>query len=153
MIVEGNVRGIRNRVVSLATTAACAAALACSADAPEGASVEPRAPVTTQRLVPKAADVLQRTRSDVLVLDVRTSEEFAAGRLPGATRIHVDALDEAIDDGTLPASAHQPILVYCRSGNRSSRAAEILADRGYTEVFDLVGGLEAWQESGLPIER
>lgn len=134
-------------------TIAGVTALACSADAPDGASVEARAPVSSQLLVPEAADVLRRTRPDVLVLDVRTGEEFEAGHLPGATRIHVDELDEVVDEGRFPAASRQPVLVYCTVGDRSSRAATILAERGYTEVFGLVGGIEAWERAGLPVER
>jgi len=131
-----------------------AATIACSEGvSSDGASVQVRAPVSTQVLVPGAADILRKTRPNTLVLDVRTRKEFEEGHLPGAVRIHVDELDDVVDSGRFPASTSQPVLVYCTTGKRSSRAAEILSDRGYTEVFDLVGGIEAWEREGLPIER
>jgi rhodanese-related sulfurtransferase len=85
--------------------------------------------------------------ADHLLLDVRTPEEFASGHIPGAVNISVDALASRLSE--LPTN--QPIVVYCRSGNRSVTASQILAEAGYTSIYDL-GGIIAWEAAGLPVE-
>ena len=83
------------------------------------------------------------------LLDVRTAAEFAAGHLPGAINIDWQA------DGFLPAvqaalDPSRPVLLYCRSGRRSAAAATELAKAGFSP-FNLLGGILAWQEAGLPV--
>ena len=81
-----------------------------------------------------------------LLIDVRTPEEFAGGHIEGAVNIPVDALASRLSE--IPAE--QPVVVYCRSGNRSATASRILADAGYTSIYDL-GGLQGWISQGFPI--
>ena len=76
-----------------------------------------------------------------IILDVRTQEEYDQGHIPGAvlipnTEIEARAEDELLDK-------NQIILVYCRSGNRSKKAAEILAELGYTNIKEF-GGIIDW---------
>lgn len=82
-----------------------------------------------------------------LLLDVRTPEEFAGGHIPGAVNIAVQELAQRLDE--LPGD--QPIVIYCRSGNRSAQAAQILAGAGYTKVYDL-GGIIDWSAQGYPVQ-
>lgn len=77
-----------------------------------------------------------------LLLDVRTPEEFAAGHIDGATNIPVQQLEARL--WSLPASKDQNVVVYCRSGARSSKAAGILKNAGYTRVVDL-GAMSNWK--------
>lgn len=79
-------------------------------------------------------------RSGALLLDVRTSEEFVSGHIEGAKNIPVGELGTRL--GELEKK-DQPIVVYCRSGARSSRAAEVLKSAGYESVHDL-GGMFRW---------
>lgn len=72
------------------------------------------------------------------LLDVRTPEEFAEGHVEGATNIPVDALAERLAD----VPKDHDVVVYCRSGGRSARAASLLREAGY-QVHDL-GGMDAW---------
>lgn len=81
------------------------------------------------------------------LLDVRTPEEFASGHIRGAVNIPVDALERRL--GEVPDD--QPIVVYCRSGNRSAQASQILAQAGYTRIYDL-GGINTWTAEGFPVE-
>ncbi len=74
------------------------------------------------------------------LVDVRTPEEFAAGHVEGALNIPVDALAGRL--GELPDPA-APLVLYCGSGRRSARAAALLAEKGYTAVYDL-GGMSNW---------
>lgn len=82
-----------------------------------------------------------------LLLDVRTPEEFASGHIPGAVNISVDALSQRLSE----VPQDEPVVVYCRSGNRSNQAAQILDKAGYTQIYDL-GGIVTWAEQGLPVE-
>jgi rhodanese-related sulfurtransferase len=82
-----------------------------------------------------------------LLIDVRTPEEFASGHIAGAVNIPVDALSGRLSE--IPND--QPVVVYCRSGNRSATASQILHSAGYPTVYDL-GGIIAWSGAGLPVE-
>jgi rhodanese-related sulfurtransferase len=82
-----------------------------------------------------------------LLLDVRTPEEFATGHIPGAVNISVESLESRLSE--VPQGV--PVVVYCRSGNRSQTASRILMNAGYGEVYDL-GGIIRWQSQGLPVE-
>jgi phage shock protein E len=82
-----------------------------------------------------------------LLLDVRTPEEFATGHIPGAVNISVESLQSRLSE----VSNDAPIIVYCRSGNRSAVASKILSDANYSTIFDM-GGIIDWTSQGLPVE-
>lgn len=82
------------------------------------------------------------------LVDVRTPEEFSGGYIPGAININLQELQQKLS--RIPTD--KPVIVYCRSGNRSAFAANILKQAGYTEVYDL-GGIIDWARQGLPITR
>ncbi|MBW6471038.1 MAG: rhodanese-like domain-containing protein [Methanosarcinaceae archaeon] len=84
--------------------------------------------------------------NEVFILDVRTQEEFNAGYIEAATLIPVDELASRL--GEVPEDAK--ILVYCRSGNRSVTASNILINAGYTEVYNMLGGINAWNNAKYP---
>jgi rhodanese-related sulfurtransferase len=85
-------------------------------------------------------------QGEAVILDVRTPEEFAAGHLPGAVNINVEASDFPDRVAGLDESAET--LVYCRTGNRSGVATDEMADLGFTDMSDLQGGIEAWTAQG-----
>jgi phage shock protein E len=74
------------------------------------------------------------------LVDVRSSVEFAAGHIDGAVNIPLDQLKTRLDE---VGSATEPVVVYCRSGQRSASAKRTLEANGYTEVFDL-GAMSRW---------
>jgi rhodanese-related sulfurtransferase len=82
------------------------------------------------------------------LLDVRTPEEYAEGHLEGAKLIPVGELESRL--GELDAEKEKELVVYCRSGNRSAKASEILSKKGY-KVANVEGGINAWQSSGKPV--
>lgn len=86
---------------------------------------------------------------DVVVLDVRTPEEFAAGHLPDAINIDVSAADFASRVAALDQSA--TYAVYCRSGNRSGVAVDHMVEAGFSDVQHLDGGIIAWQSADGPL--
>ncbi len=86
----------------------------------------------------------------LVVLDVRTPEEFAGGRLPGAVMIDIYEADFAEKIGAL--DKHVPYLVYCKAGGRSAKAAELMEQVGFESVVDYGGGWMDWAETGFAIE-
>ncbi|QNL50416.1 redoxin domain-containing protein [Olivibacter sp. SDN3] len=84
------------------------------------------------------------------LIDVRTEEEFAQGHLAGAKNINYNSNDfkERISD----LDRNAPVFVYCLGGGRSNATAEELAGMGFTQVYDLKGGIMAWKNKNLPIE-
>ncbi|MFE2424342.1 rhodanese-like domain-containing protein [Streptomyces hokutonensis] len=86
--------------------------------------------------------------TDAVLLDVREPYEWQAGHAPRAVHVSLSAL--AAGAG-LPARAQaRPLVVICRSGNRSRQAAELLAARG-AEAVDVIGGMRDWAGAGLPV--
>ena len=81
----------------------------------------------------------------VVRLDVRTPQEYAEGHIEGAINIDVLSDDFAAEASKLPTD--RTIALYCRSGNRSKKAAAILADKGY-KVIELATGYKGWTRSG-----
>lgn len=84
-------------------------------------------------------------------LDVRTVAEYSEGHIPGSMNINVlDKEFESVADSTLQKD--KPVAVYCRSGKRSKKAADILSAKGY-KVYDLDKGFNAWQEAGKETDK
>ena len=86
-----------------------------------------------------------------LVLDVREPAEFASGHLPRARHIPVGELGKRIDE--LSRFKEKPVIVTCRSGARSGSACRALKNAGFTQVYNLKGGVAAWEQASLPVER
>ena len=97
---------------------------------------------TYEQISSQQAKNLMDTGSDYIILDTRTEEEFAEGHIPNAILIpHYEIAQRA--EKELP-DKDQLILVYCRSGNRSKQASQVLADLGYTNVKEF-GGIIDWE--------
>jgi len=86
-------------------------------------------------------------KKDYLILDVRTKEEFDGEHLESATLIPVDELEARL--GELPKN--KPIIVYCMSGRRSTKASEILINNHFSPVYNMTGGIEQWKKEGYPL--
>lgn len=88
---------------------------------------------------------------EVQLLDVRTVAEYSEGHIPGSININVlDGEFETVADSVLQKD--RPVAVYCRSGRRSKKAAEILSQKGYT-VYDLDKGFIGWHAAGKNTEK
>ena len=90
-------------------------------------------------------------RQDALVLDVRNAEEFQNGHILNARNIPLAQLDARASD--IARHKGKPVIVACETGNRSGGAAAVLRKHGFTQVFNLNGGIAAWQQAGLPVEQ
>lgn len=86
----------------------------------------------------KVVKLLDEKNNNIVILDVRTDKEYNRRHLNNAIHIPMQVLDEKIE--TLDAVKDKPILVYCKSGNRSVKAARILAEHGY-EPLNVQGGI------------
>ncbi len=98
------------------------------------------------------ADYVAQGTHGAPVLDVRTPDEFATGHLDGAVNVDVMAPDfpDRIAAMGLPADA--PVYLYCRSGQRSGRAMQLLHEMGHTGATN-VGGFEGLRAAGAPVAR
>jgi rhodanese-related sulfurtransferase len=90
-------------------------------------------------------------QATTLVLDVRDAEEFAAGHLPRARNIPLKELQGRLDE--IGKYKERSVVVTCRSGPRAGSACGILKRAGFTTVYQLKGGLNAWQQASLPVEK
>jgi len=100
-------------------------------------------------------DLKQRLDShqDVLVLDVRTAEDFVGEQhhIAGAINIPLEELDQRLAE--LSEFQKRPIVIVCRTDRRSARAAQLLARKGYADVHVVKGGMTDWNERGYAVER
>ena len=85
----------------------------------------------------------------VITLDVRTPGEFAEGHVEGARLIDFQSFNFENEIATLDKNA--TYAVYCRSGNRSGQAVKVMQDAGFTNVFNMNGGVIDWANAGLPL--
>lgn len=127
---------------------------ACTADTAPAATAGPEA-VETAAAGVRVVDVEEGAelaeQPGVVILDVRTPQEFAEGHIAGAVNIDMQAPDATERFAELDPGASY--VLYCRSGNRSAVVADHLRDLGFTDVADVDGGVLAWQAAGLPLER
>lgn len=97
-------------------------------------------------VTPKQADSIIQHTANILVLDVRTPEEYLLGHLQNAVLMDIYDIKFHYSANTLPREA--TILVYSRSGRRSADALEILKNLRYPRVFNMLGGIVAWKKEG-----
>ncbi len=90
-------------------------------------------------------------RDNALVLDVREVNEYQSGHILNARHIPQSALPKRLDE--LEKDKDRPIILVCRSGSRSSHAAGVLKKHGFEKVYNLSGGIMAWQNANLPLTR
>ncbi len=90
-------------------------------------------------------------REDALVLDVRDAGEYGAGHILGAKHLPLARIDEGA--GELAKKKERPLIVYDDGGERSAKAAAALKRQGFVQVASLSGGLDAWRQAGLPVEK
>lgn len=97
----------------------------------------------------EAASIIEADPDGLVVLDVRTPEEYADGHLDDA--VLVDFYDSDFAEQLADLDPEVPYVLYCRSGNRSGQTLQIMDDLGFTSVDNVDGGIIAWSEAGLPI--
>ncbi len=98
-------------------------------------------------------DAWEAMSADVRILDVREASEFEASRVPGAINIPRGVLEFRIGEVPEFARKDAPIVLYCRTGGRAALATLALRQIGYSNVASVTGGIMAWEQSGLPVEK
>jgi len=117
---------------------------------PQAATGTPASVPAGSHLGPRAF-AAAASRPGTVILDVRTAEEFAAGHLPGAMNADVESPSFAAAlDGLDRAASY---AVYCHSGRRSGIALDTMSQAGFTDAYDLAGGISAWVGAGGQVVR
>jgi rhodanese-related sulfurtransferase len=109
------------------------------------------------RLAGGAAQVgtLEATRlmnqGTTLILDIREGDDYAAGHLPRARHIPLAQLSKRLDE--IGKFKDKTVIVTCRTGTKAASASRLLRQAGFKNVFELRGGVSAWQQASLPVEK
>ena len=90
-------------------------------------------------------------REKAVIIDVCESGEYAACHVAGARNVPLSTL--SAESKQLPSNKALPVLVLCQSGMRATRAAGMLRKMGYEKALPVAGGLKAWREAGLPVDK
>lgn len=104
-------------------------------------------------------DEMYKDGKDLLVLDVREESEFASGHLPGALNIPRGIIETSADlnypkrHPVLSEARARRVVLYCATGGRSAMATHVLNQMGFTDAYNLNGGIAAWQSDSFPIEN
>jgi rhodanese-related sulfurtransferase len=133
-------RGYRIAAPAVARATAIALTLLCSA----AAASDPAPSIS-----PSELQARQQQGVSLQILDVRSPEEYATGHVPGAVNIpHTDLVDRLSE-----VESKNGVVLYCMVGPRARLGEEILQGAGVSKILHLEGGMAAWMESGLPIEK
>jgi rhodanese-related sulfurtransferase len=106
---------------------------------------------TIKKLDPQNFEKQLKESKDPILVDVRTPGEYAQGHLANAVLIDIYSDDFKSRIGKLDKS--KPVFVYCKAGSRSSSAVGVFTEMGFKEIYDLSGGITAWQKASKPIEK
>ena len=117
---------------------ACFMSAACADDAPA---------ITQAELLKR----IEQKDPGLVVLDVRTAAEFAAGHVPGARNVSHDVLASRLNE--LASVRDKQVVLYCRSGRRTLLAEDVLRKAGFKNLAHLEGDYLAWEAEQRPIER
>ena len=110
-----------------------------------------------KELMPWDVDAMRKVDPTLLLVDIREADEFAAGHIPGSLLVPRGILETSCDWGysdTIPALAQArnlPVVLVCRSGNRTALAALTLQHMGYQHVFSMKTGVRGWNDFELPL--
>lgn len=94
------------------------------------------------------AKKLLEQKKNVFLLDVRTPQEYAQGRMKGSVLIPINEIERRVNE----VPKNRPILVLCAVGSRSNLVAGFLVNKGYGEVYNLTDGLMGWYRNGFPLD-
>ena len=117
------------------------AALTIAGCGPSVSSAPSASSTSYEQISAQQAKELMDADDSLVILDVRTQQEYDQAHIPGAILLPLDQVEERAQ--TVLPHKDQLILVYCRSGNRSKQASELLAAQGYVNVKE-VGGINDW---------
>jgi rhodanese-related sulfurtransferase len=108
---------------------------------------EPTPRITQEALLKR----IEQKDASMVILDVRTPEEFAAGHVPGAVNIPYTHLPARVSE--LKDAGSKDVVLYCATGVRAERAAGRMREQGYTRLLHLDGDMRGWDEKNRPKEK
>lgn len=94
---------------------------------------------------------LLQEKGNAIILDVRTPEEFNSGHVKGA--VNLDIYNASFKENLSKLDKAKPVLVYCKAGGRSSDAAALMSELGFSEVYNFKGGMLAWSNANKPLVK
>lgn len=103
-----------------------------------------------EAILPQDATLLIN-REDAVIVDVREENEYKQGHILNALHIPLSTLSSKL--GRLEKLRQRPIIANCLNGNRSARACAVLKKHGFEKVYNLKGGINAWQDASLPLTK
>jgi len=131
-----------------------AVAVVCSARA-EDKTTKPEtstAPAKKYKNIdPETFDKMRKTDKSAVVLDVRTKEEYNKGHIPGSVQIDFNSRD--FDQEVAKLDKNKTYLVHCAAGGRSARACKKMDAMNFPKLYNLEGGMGAWEKAGKPVEK
>jgi len=106
-----------------------------------------------REISPEEVNRLQQNTQEMIIIDVRTPEEFTGelGHIPGAILRPLQQIENW--EPEFSKDIDKKIIMVCRSGNRSSVSTQYLLDKGYKNVYNMSGGMRAWNKLAFPIEQ
>lgn len=94
-------------------------------------------------------ELIEKNDDDIFILDVRTRKEYDAGHIRGANLVPIQELEDNIHK--IPKD--KIVIVHCAKGGRSTKAVNMLRDKGLKELYNFKGGFVQWQSEGYPVEK
>ena len=95
-----------------------------------------------------SANKIVAENPNITIIDVRTPEEYAGGHVPNA--VNIDFKSPEFAQGLKRLPTDKPYIVYCRTGHRSGLSMDAFKQLGFKHVYNVAGGITAWQGTGLP---
>jgi rhodanese-related sulfurtransferase len=134
--------------IFLLALSACA-----TAAAPTRTTASPVSPFITNVSPREASDAIQKNKANpsFIILDVRTPAEFADGHLEKA--LNIDVSNPSFETGVGKMGRDATYLVYCRTGNRSRTALDIMNRLGFRYIYHLEAGITSWEAAGYPVVK
>lgn len=102
-------------------------------------------------LSPSMSIRLMNNHSETLVLDLRTTADYAGGHIKGAKSAPLKDFSSSVDSFSGHKDKH--VLIYCNSGTTATRAITLLKKAGFTKINNLEGGIAAWKEANMPLAK
>lgn len=124
--------------------------ISCSTGQPQDSQTE-QANIIFEKIDGQTFNKDITTKADIQLVDVRTPREFEQGHIPNALNYNINGA--AFDLQMAQLDPNKPVYVYCAVGGRSGKAANYLKSKGFTAIYDLKGGMGAWSQQNLPIEK
>lgn len=109
------------------------------------------AAATVKDVTPQEAETILKSQKDVVVLDVRTPEEFQSGHIAGAKNI--DAQSDDFAEKLAGLDKNKTYLLHCAAGGRSSRVLKRMRGLDFKSIYHMPGGTSAWEEAGKPLQK